>query len=193
MEVEELKNYINTLKEYESLLNEDKGDIETISDLNKFLKNLSSMVETTTTTSQSLEINVKRLHKDAVIPSYSKPGDAGLDLTVTELKAEDDKDITYGYGLAIEIPLGYVGLIFPRSSVKDYDLILSNCVGVIDSGYRGELMSTFKKTRKGEKLYKKGERAAQILIMPYPKIQLVEKNELTKTERNDGGFGHTGV
>jgi dUTP pyrophosphatase len=198
----DLENYINMLKDFESQLNDDEGDLSTINDLNKLLGDLSNAVSVAQTQPVNvLEVGFKKLHKDAVIPSYAKPGDAGMDLTVTEIKEEDGYTITYGFGLAVEIPLGYVGLIFPRSSVRNYDLILTNCVGVIDSGYRGELLSTFKKTPNilkslpfdYIKKYEIGERAAQILILPYPKIQPVEKKELTKTERNDGGFGHSGV
>lgn len=192
MEYKDLENYINQLKKYEKLLNDDDGDLDTVNDLNKLLGELSKTVENQQNVNYHLEVAFMKLHSDAVIPSYAKPGDAGLDLTITEILSNNDKEITYAFGLAVEIPVGYVGLIFPRSSVREKDLILSNCVGVIDSGYRGELLATFKKTHKDDNFYKKGERAAQILILPYPKIQPVEKKELSKTERNDGGFGHTG-
>ena len=93
----------------------------------------------------------------------------------------------------MEIPKGYVGLVFPRSSIRNQDLILSNCVGVIDSGYRGELQATFKKTNGLDSLkYKVGERGAQIVILPYPQIRMIESNELSNTERGEGGFGSTG-
>lgn len=192
MEQKDLENYINQLKKYEKLLNDDEGDLDTINDLNKLLGDLTKTVENQQNLSYHLEVGFMKLHSDAVIPSYAKPGDAGMDLTITEILSNNDKEITYAFGLAVEIPTGYVGLIFPRSSVREKDLMLSNCVGVIDSGYRGELLATFKKIHKDDNFYKKGERAAQILILPYPKIQPVEKKELSKTARNDGGFGHTG-
>jgi dUTP pyrophosphatase len=93
----------------------------------------------------------------------------------------------------MEIPFGYVGLIFPRSSVRNQDLILSNCVGVIDSGYRGELQATFKKTNGLDSVrYNVGERGAQIVILPYPQIEMFEKSELSETDRGEGGYGSTG-
>ena len=85
-----------------------------------------------------MDIKVKRLTEKAVIPAYQKPGDAGLDLTCTSVSIKEGK-IIYGTDLAIEIPEGYVGLIFPRSSIHKFQLSLANSVGVIDSGYRGEI------------------------------------------------------
>lgn len=192
MEDKDLENYINQLKDFEKLLNDDDADLSTINELNGLLGELNKQVVKQQNVNYHLEVPFVKKHKDAVIPSYAKPGDAGLDLTVTEILSNTDKYISYSFGLAVGVPDGYVGLIFPRSSVREKDLILSNCVGVIDSGYRGELMATFKKIHDDDIFYKKGERAAQILILPYPKIQPVEKKELIKTERNEGGFGHTG-
>jgi len=84
-------------------------------------------------------------------------------------------------------------LVFPRSSVRNQDLILSNSVGVIDSGYRGEIQATFKKTNGLDSIkYKVGERGAQIIIIPYPKVTIIESDELSDTERGEGGFGSTG-
>jgi dUTP pyrophosphatase len=81
-----------------------------------------------------MQVKVKKMHAEAVIPSYAKSGDAGLDLTaVSEEWNEDNSMVTYGTGLSIEIPEGYVGLLFPRSSVCKTSLNLSNSVGVIDS------------------------------------------------------------
>jgi dUTP pyrophosphatase len=91
-----------------------------------------------------MQVRVKRLHIDAKIPAYSKPGDAGLDLTAISMSRDKHDNITYGTGLAIEIPQGYVGLIYPRSSNSKTDLYLTNHVGVIDSGYRGEIMFKYR-------------------------------------------------
>lgn len=141
-----------------------------------------------------MEVKLKRLHKDAVIPTYAKNGDAGMDLTATSIWYEpENNNMCYGTGLAIEIPDGYVGLIFPRSSIAKKDLILSNSVGVIDSGYRGEITAKFKLTE--DKVYNRyeiGERIAQIIIMPYPKIDFKEVEELSETERGVGGYGSSG-
>src|SRR5690606_10497369 len=91
-----------------------------------------------------MKVKIKRLHPQAVIPSYAKPGDAGMDLTATSKSYDENGNVVYGTGLAFEIPEGYVGLLFPRSSNSKTDLILSNSVGVLDSGYRGEVMFKFK-------------------------------------------------
>lgn len=143
-------------------------------------------------------VRIKKLHPDTVIPVYAKPGDAGLDLVATEKLTETAKQVSYGTGLAVEIPDGYVGLIFPRSSVRKYNLELSNSVGVIDSGYRGEIQLTFNKPSVGDifapdaNIYEKGDKIGQLIILPYPTINLVEVDELSETERGEGGFGSTG-
>jgi dUTP pyrophosphatase len=141
-----------------------------------------------------MQIRVKKLHEDAIIPAYSKPGDAGLDLTAISMQKDNYDNITYGTGLAIEIPEGYVGLIFPRSSNSKTDLYLTNHVGVIDSGYRGEIMFKYRPVNGllNAKIYHIGDRIGQLIIMPYPQIELVETAELSDTERGDGGFGSTG-
>jgi dUTP pyrophosphatase len=137
-----------------------------------------------------MQVRIKKLNENAVIPSYAKDGDAGMDLVITDIKLENTYDITYGFGIALEIPKGFVGLVFPRSSIRKTDLILTNSVGVIDSGYRGELQATFKKF--GLNKYNIGERAAQLMVIPYPEIEFQQVEELTNTERGDGGFGSTG-
>ena len=140
-----------------------------------------------------MKVGVKKLHPNAIIPKYAKPGDAGLDLTAVEIINDEGFQVTYKTGLAFEIPLGYVGLIFPRSSVRNYQLDLSNCVGVIDSGYRGEIQFTFNKTAGiPSKKYEVGDRIGQMIIMPYPEVLLVEMENLSNTERGEGGFGSSG-
>lgn len=146
-----------------------------------------------------LEVKIKKLNENAVIPSYAKQYDAGLDLTATSYSYDEKLDChIYGTGLAAEIPEGYVGLVFPRSSNRKTDAYLSNHVGVIDSGYRGEIMTSFK-SRDGklvaqpEAPYKIGDRIAQIIIMPYPIVKFIESDTLSETERGDGGHGSTGV
>jgi len=138
----------------------------------------------------SLNIRFKKLHPDAVPPCYAKDGDAGLDLTAIS-KSINDTFIEYGTGIALEIPYGYVGLVFPRSSVsKLEDFYLKNSVGVIDSGYRGEIKLRFNKSNES---YKAGDKVGQLIIVPYPKIKLQEVSELSSSERGSGGFGSTGV
>jgi len=140
-----------------------------------------------------MKVRIKKLNENAVIPSYAKDGDAGMDLVATRIISNTTFDISYGTDLAMEIPNGFVGLVFPRSSIRKYELVLSNSVGVIDSGYRGELQATFKKENGLDSLvYKVGDRIAQIIIIPYPPIEFDEVAELSDTERGDGGFGSTG-
>jgi dUTP pyrophosphatase len=143
-----------------------------------------------------MQVRIKKLNENAVIPSYAKNGDAGMDLVATSVISETPTQITYGLGIALEIPEGFVGLVFPRSSIRKTRLQLSNSVGVIDSGYRGELQATFNKiitTIENQKNdYKVGDRVAQIMIIPHPPIEFDEVDELSDTERGDGGFGSTG-
>lgn len=146
-----------------------------------------------------MDIKIKKLHPDAVIPKYAKPGDAGMDLVATSIYYSDSNTIDYGTGLAFEIPEGYVGLVFPRSSNSKKDLILSNSVGVIDSGYRGEVVFKFRVIKPNKhafdlssKIYDIGDRIGQIIILPYPKINFIESNTLSETDRGEGGFGSTG-
>ena len=122
-----------------------------------------------------MKVKIKKLHPNAVKPKYAKESDAGMDLVATEIISNTTFQVTYGIGLAIEIPDGMVGLIFPRSSIRNTELILSNSVGVIDAGYRGELQATFNKLSGFESVaYKVGDRIAQIIIVPHPIIQIVE-------------------
>ena len=140
-----------------------------------------------------MKVRIKKLNENAVIPSYAKDGDAGMDLVATKIISNTTFDVSYGTDLAMEIPKGFVGLVFPRSSIRKYELALSNSVGVIDSGYRGELQATFKKENGLDSLaYKVGDRIAQIMIIPYPPIEFEETDELSDTERGEGGFGSTG-
>jgi dUTP pyrophosphatase len=140
-----------------------------------------------------VQVKIKKLHPNAVIPSYAKESDAGLDLIATTIISNESESITYGLGVALEIPDGFVGLVFPRSSIRNMELVLSNSVGVIDAGYRGELQATFNK-RSGfnSKAYNVGDKVCQIIILPHPIIQLVEADELSDSERSSGGFGSTG-
>ena len=135
-----------------------------------------------------MRVKIKKLHPNAVIPKYAKPGDAGLDLTSVSSSVKGHH-ITYRTGLAIEIPVGFVGLLFPRSSVYKTHQMLSNCVGVIDSGYRGEIMMKFTCSRDQ---YVDGCKIGQLIIMPYPQIEFEEVDHLSDTERGTGGYGSTG-
>lgn len=177
---------------------------------------------------KELKVNIKKLHKDAVIPSYAHETDCGMDLTAVSKTIDEYGNVVYGFGLAFEIPEGYAGFIFPRSSNYKSGLLLTNCVGIVDSGYRGEVMAKFasryviarpqrlvekiKMLFETKKSFKKtsfydinttacwdnkinyniGDRVAQMIILPYPKVEFVEVDELSDTERGTGGYGSTG-
>ena len=198
MNNKEIEDYIKKLKEFETeLSNEDDLDFNFINELNGVLNKINTDIkketQETPIVNNSLIVKVKKLSDNAVIPSYSKVGDAGMDLTITREIENTTFDVSYGFGISMEIPKNFVGLVFPRSSVRNQDLMLSNCVGVIDSGYRGELQATFKKTQGLDSIkYKVGDRGAQIVILPYPQVKMVESDELSDTERGTSGFGSTG-
>jgi dUTP pyrophosphatase len=153
-----------------------------------------------------MKVKIQKISPLAKIPTYAKEGDAGMDVIATSIISDTPTQITYGLGIALEIPNGFVGLVFPRSSIRKTGLQLSNSVGLIDSGYRGELQATFNKLFGGEGMYdemkvnqmqpndyyKVGDRVAQIMIIPFPPIEFEQVTQLSETERGDGGFGSTG-
>jgi len=140
-----------------------------------------------------MKVRIKKVHKDAVLPEYSHPGeDAGMDLRAVSREFTDDGCVTYDTGICIEIPRGYVGMVFPRSSISKLDLILSNSVGIIDSGYRDSIKCKFKTEDRFEFMYKEGDKIAQLIILPYPQIELEEVLELSASMRGLNGFGSTG-
>lgn len=138
-------------------------------------------------------VKIKRLNPSAVIPKYARVGDAAQDLTAISKEWDaENQVVVFGTGLAFEIPEGYVGLIFPRSSNFKVPLCLSNCVGVVDSGYRGEVKAMFRPTSGAKKNYEIGDRIMQIIIMPFPQVEFVESDKLSVSDRGDSGFGSTG-
>lgn len=160
-----------------------------------------------------MQIKVKKLNENAVLPHYAHYGtDMGADLTAIDYKYDPEKDrYIYKTGLAFEIPKGFGMLIVPRSSNGKTEAYLANHIGVIDSNYRGEVMFIYKlRTRRqdlfpgvDEKLaslemenelapYKIGDRIGQAIILPYPIIDYIESDELSETDRGEGGFGSTG-
>ena len=142
-------------------------------------------------------VGFKKLSPNAITPAYAKDGDAGLDISaITYTINKEHSFIEYHTGLAFEIPKGYVGLLFPRSSVSKTDLRLANAVGVVDSGYRGEITFRYK-FEKGSyfaslKRFESGDRIGQLVIMPYPEIELKEEETLTQSARGVGAYGSTG-
>lgn len=144
-----------------------------------------------------MEIKFKKLDPRAVTPVRAHSTDAGIDLTCTQITTEINECgqliLVYHTGLAVEIPEGYFGLLVPRSSVYKKSLMLTNCAGVIDSGYRGEVMAKFRNTTDViPAVYKDGERFAQLLILPCSDVTFVESEELSNTDRGEGGYGSTG-
>jgi dUTP pyrophosphatase len=141
-----------------------------------------------------MKIKFKKINQHASVPTKAHEHDAGFDLTCVH-RWYEGSNIVYGTGLAIQIPEGHVGLLFPRSSISKQDLILSNSVGVIDCGYIGEIMFKFKRTFVGDSLlniYEVGDRIGQLIILPIPSIEFEEVSELEQTERGQGGYGSTG-
>jgi len=140
-----------------------------------------------------MKVKVMKLDAAAVIPKYAKNGDAGMDLHAVSFGIDQNNNYVYGTGLAMEIPEGHVGLIFPRSSISKTAHSLRNAVGVIDSGYRGELIFKFDINTHNSPVYEIGDRVGQIVILPYPEIEFDEVFELSKTSRGKGGYGSTGT
>lgn len=140
-----------------------------------------------------MKLKYKKLHEKAITPSYANDTDAGLDLYASSIDAKQYRKFVYGTGIAIEIPEGHVGLLFPRSSVHKYSIRLSNCVGVIDSGYRGEIKFVFDSMPElNMHRYKVGDRIGQLIVIPFPKLELNEVAKLSESDRGDKGFGSSG-
>lgn len=141
-----------------------------------------------------MEIRFKKLSETAVAPFQGSKFAAGFDLTVDELEFSNDQ-IKYNSNIAVEIPEGYVGLLFPRSSVYKHHILLTNSVGVIDSDYRGPIKAVFQREeaiRYKISGYRIGERFAQLIIVQNPSVKYIESDTLSETERGDKGYGSTG-
>ena len=139
-----------------------------------------------------LNVKVKLLNDKAKMPFQKHATDAGFDLYVTSKKTTNHENkVHYGFGIALEIPEGHVGLLFPRSSIYKKELLLSNSVGVIDSDYRGEIKAVFIVEAYEETIYEIGDRAIQLIIMPIPRVHFDRREELSSTERGSGGYGST--
>lgn len=140
-----------------------------------------------------MQLKVKRITQFAQLPRQAKEGDAGLDITLVRFEYSGDNKIVCYTGIAVEIPQGYVGLLLPRSSVVNTHLRLGNSCGVIDSGYRGELIMVFdiQPDTTQLKRFMPGDRIGQLVIIPCPGFEVVEA-ELTDTPRATTGFGSSG-
>ena len=141
-------------------------------------------------------VKVKKVDKGAVLPTKAHATDAGFDLYCTSKEVNfNNRQIICHTGLAFEIPEGHVGLLFPRSSISSKPLMMSNSVGVVDSGYRGEVTAEFTATEmRGlyEDGYLIGDKIAQMIIIPYPEIEFEWADSLSETDRGTGGHGSTG-
>ena len=140
-----------------------------------------------------VDVKIRKVHPDAVLPKRAHPTDAGMDVTAISMEMTEDY-IEYDTGLQFQLPADYVMLIFPRSSNSKKDLLMCNSVGVLDAGYTGNLKFRFKLTTEGytEKIYNPGDKIGQIIILPYPEINFIETEEFDETDRGSGGFGSTG-
>lgn len=141
-----------------------------------------------------MRINVK-LIDGAPLPRHAKQGDAGMDLTSREtVEIAPQGTVMVGTGVAMEIPEGFVGLVFPRSGLASKrGVSLTNCVGVIDSGYRGEIKAPLYNAGHETQVVQRGERVCQIAIIPFVTCECVEADELSQTERAATGFGSSGA
>jgi len=142
-----------------------------------------------------MQVKFKKMYENSVLPSYAEPGAAGLDCVAAKINMTKQY-IEYDLGFAVEIPDGHVGYLVPRSSVSKKELTLANSVGVIDSSYRGVVSMRFKYPKgfpiAKDLIYEVGDRVGQIMILPIPKVQVVEAAELSTTQRGDGSYGSTG-
>ena len=140
-----------------------------------------------------LEVKFKKLVETAKCPIKAHPTDAGADLTAVSREWNEEYGCwIYGTGIATEIPEGYVGLVFPRSSIRKYTLAQCNAVGVIDSSYRGEIMVSYRPTSNIQILYEIGDKIAQLIILPYPEVSYTEVESLSETDRGENGHGSSG-
>ena len=161
-----------------------------------------------------MKVKVKKLNPNAELPKYAHYGeDMGADITAISVEYQADRDrFVYHTGLSFEVPKGFGMLIFPRSSNTKTESYLPNSIGVLDAGYRGELMFIYKlrdslkpiingidEEHRNEFIinnyapYQVGDRIGQVIIIPYPIIDYIEAEELSETVRGTGGFGSTNL
>lgn len=138
-----------------------------------------------------MKIKFKKLNDRAKIPFYANEGDAGMDLLATTVTRQSSF-YEYGTDIAMQLPKGYVGLLFPRSSISNTDHYLRNSVGVIDSGYRGEIKIRMSIPELGKKEYLIGDKIAQLVIIQLPWVDIEEVENLNNSDRGEGGFGSSG-
>ena len=148
-----------------------------------------------------MQLNIKKLHEDAIIPTYATPGSACFDLYAVEVEENtrliNGKPQTFRTGLSFEIPAGYVMLVFSRSGHGfNYSTRLSNCVGIVDNDYRGEVMVRLIRdtdSTTSPNFFNTGDRVAQAMIIPFEQISFNIVDSLSETERGESGFGGSGA
>lgn len=192
-----LEEYLDKLVDFEEKLGDvDNVDDKLFTEINNIMKLVDDEININQNpnTNNMLNVKVKKLKENAVIPTYSNDGDAGMDLTVCEIISENSDTITYDFGLAFEIPYGYVGYIFPRSSIRKYDLLLTNSVGVIDCVPSGTKIKTIDGEINVEELFENmnipivsyNEELNSIEIDKVSDMWIVENKQLLKITTEDG-------
>lgn len=178
----------------------DSPTVSAVGDGLNFVEQLPGSINYVPSSEIPLKLKFKKLHKNAVTPAKAHPQDAGYDLVATSRILRTDPHIQYEYGtgLAIQLPPNHVGLLFPRSSVRNFDLSLSNAVGVLDENFLGEIKFNFREIGGYEsvytaKKYEVGDRVGQLVVIPLAQLELEEVDELEETDRGSNGFGSTGV
>lgn len=140
------------------------------------------------------ELKYKKLYQNVNDPERAHSTDMCFDIFAYSDPEDSDSFVQYKTGLIFEIPKGYDMLLYPRSSISKYDLLLCNSVGVIDQDYRGEVLVRFKQINKSGKIYQKGDRIVQATLIPKVNYSLQNVDTISSnTQRGDGGFGSTGV
>lgn len=146
---------------------------------------------------QMFNVNIKKLDEKAIIPKYGSEYAAGFDLysvSDEEITIKAHETVLVKTGLAMEIPIGYAGMIFARSGLASKKgLAPANKVGVVDADYRGEVMVALHNHTNDDKTIDAHERIAQMVIMPFATANFIEVDELSDTIRGEGGFGSTGT
>lgn len=145
-----------------------------------------------------MEIKIQKLYEDAEVPTYGSALSAGMDLYAhlgehEMLLIKPHETIKVGTGIAVEPPVGYFGAVFARSGLATKQgLRPANCVGVCDWDYRGEYIVALRNDSEEEREVRNGDRIAQLVFLPYITGEIKVVDELSNTERGDGGFGSTG-
>ena len=139
-----------------------------------------------------MKLKIKKLHKDAIIPQYAHFDDAGFDLfAIEDTLVKKNERAVVKIGIAMEIPTGYVGLVWDKSGISVKEGV-KTIAGVVDSTYRGEALVAVINLGNTDYLFKKGHKVAQMIIQKKETVEFEEVNELTETKRGEGGFGSTG-